>query len=385
MLETLFWLFAVLGATPYVLYPLGMALASLFLRGRETVRDLPEDYAPDVSVLVAARNEEEVLARRLDNLLQQDYPGSLRVLVGSDCSDDGTEEIAASYAERGVTLYRSHRRLGKPGILQRLAAIAEGEILVFTDADTLFARDTVARLAAPFADPQVGCVDGSRRNSLDRQSCESTYWRYERAVKRVCSRFGSVLGATGAVFAVRRDLFEPLSPGRADDFELAVMPRIRGYRCVFNDLAVAAEPTPDDSSQFRRMVRIVSWMSVSGAMMAWRALKAGRVGLALQLLLHKMLRWASGFFLLAVTVISGLLWSHPFYRIIFLLLLAFHALAVLGGVLRARMPSRLSFPYYFWLMNLASMTGLLRLAVGNPIETWDRRRRGAAGGDQADN
>ncbi len=375
MVEILFWLFAVLAATPYVLYPLGMALGSLFLRGRGLRRELSEGYAPDVSVLIAARNEEEVLARRLDNLLSQDYPGSMQVLVGSDCSDDRTEAIAASYAGRGVALYRSDRRLGKPGILQRLASMATGEVLIFTDADTLFAADTVARLIAPFADTDVGCVDGSRRNSLDRESCESTYWKYERAVKRVCSRFGAVLGATGAVFAVRRKLFEPLAPGRADDFELAVMPRIRGYRCVFNDLAVAAEPTPDDSSQFRRMVRIVSWMSVSGAMLAWRALKAGRLGLAAQLLLHKMLRWASGFLLVAVTVLSGLLWRQPFYRIIFLLLMSFHALAVLGGVMRDRMPSKLSFPYYFWLMSLASMTGLVRLVAGRPVETWDRRRR----------
>jgi cellulose synthase/poly-beta-1,6-N-acetylglucosamine synthase-like glycosyltransferase len=382
MLEILFWLFAVLGATPYLIYPLGLAAVSALVRGRGIHTRLPPGFSPRVSVLIAARNEEEVLARRLDNLLAQDYPGDIEILVGSDRSEDDTDRIASSYADRGVILHRSDMRQGKPGILRRLVELCSGEILVFTDADTLFAPDTVSRLVAPFADPDVGCVDGSRRNSLERESCESTYWRYERAVKRLCSRLGAVLGATGAVFALRRSLYEPLAPGRADDFELAVMPRIRGYRCVYSDRAVAAEPTPDDGSQFRRMVRIVSWMSVSGIMLAARALRAGRPGLALQLLLHKMLRWVSGFMLLAVTVLSGLLWSLPLYRIIFLLLLAFHALAVLGSVLRDRMPSKLSFPYYFWLMNLASMTGLLRLIAGNPIETWERRRR-PSGRDRA--
>ena len=374
MLEILFWLFAVLCATPYLLYPLGLAALSVLVRGRGISTSLPDGFLPDVSVLIAARNEEDVLARRLENLLGQDYPGRLEVLVGSDRSDDATEEIAASYAHRGVMVYSSSKRLGKPGILEELVARCSGEILVFTDADTVFASDTVARLVAPFADPDVGCVDGARRNSLDRESCESTYWRYERAVKRLCSRLGAVLGATGAVFALRKDLYEPLAPGRADDFELAVMPRIRSYRCVYNDLAVAVEPTPDDGSQFRRMVRIVSWMSVSGLMLAGRALAAEKAGLALQLLLHKMLRWASGFTLLAATVLSGLLWNIQPYRIIFLLLLAFHALAALGSVLRDRMPSKLSFPYYFWLMNLASITGILRLLAGNPIEFWERRR-----------
>ena len=376
MLVTIFWILALLGAVPYLIYPLGLALASLLFRGRSIRSSLPEGFAPPVSVLIAARNEEGVLAERIENLLAQDYPGTLQVLVGSDCSSDSTDAIARSYAERGVRLFRSGERLGKPGILRKLVDMARGSILVFTDADTRFAPDTVSRLVAPFFDDQVGCVDGSRRNSLSRESCESTYWRYERAVKNLCSRFGAVLGATGAVFALRRELYEPLAPGRADDFELAVMPRIRGYRCVYSDQAVAVEPTPDDSSQFRRMVRIVSWMSVSGLMLAGRAIRRGRPGIALQLFAHKMLRWTSGFVLLGATVVAGLLWSHPPYLIIFLLLLAFHGLALLGSVLRDRMPSKLSFPYYFWLMNLASMTGLIRLLAGNPIETWERRRKG---------
>lgn len=385
-MELLFWICAVLFLTPYVLYPM-LLLVLAALKGRKAAPGLTQEpYHPPVSVLIAARNEEEVIGQRIENLLGQSYPGEMEVIVGSDSSDDGTDEIVRSYSDRGVRLFRSESRLGKPGILQKLKELATGEVLVFTDADTVFAEETVAELVSPFANPAVGCVDGSRRNSLDTESCESTYWKYEKAIKQLCSRLGAVLGATGAVFAVRKDLFLPLSPSRADDFELAVMPRIAGYGCVFNGDAVAVEPTPDDSQQYKRMVRIVSWMTVSALLLMGKALARGKPFLMLQLVLHKVLRWLAGFFLIATTVLAGLMWAQPLYRILFLLLMAFHILALLGYLLKDHLPSKLLLPYYFWLMNLSSIVGLSRLLVGNPIETWERRRanpKETPGGGQA--
>lgn len=384
-MELLFWICAALCLIPYLLYPALLLLLAALRGGKKTDAIPDRPYLPKVSVLIAARNEEGVIAQRIQNLLGQSYPGQVEIIVGSDASEDGTDDVVRSYAERGVSLYRSPTRLGKPGILQKLNEIATGEILVFTDADTVFAETTVAELVSPFADPTVGCVDGSRRNSLETESCESTYWRYEKAIKQLCSRLGAVLGATGAVFAVRRELFLPLTPNRADDFELAVMPRIAGYRCVFNGDAVAVEPTPDDTQQYRRMVRIVSWMTVSAFMLLGKALARGKLFLVLQLILHKALRWTAGLFLIGATVLAGLLWGQPFYRVVFLLLMAFHLLALMGYLLKDRLPSKLLLPYYFWLMNLSSISGLLRLLVGNPIETWDQRRsnvRQSQGGGQ---
>ncbi|MBD3369114.1 glycosyltransferase [Candidatus Fermentibacteria bacterium] len=376
-MELLFWICAALFFTPYVLYPMLLLLLAALKHRKAVPGRTGEPYHPPVSVLIAARNEEEVIGQRIENLLGQSYPGKMEVIVGSDSSEDGTDEIVRSYSDRGVRLFRSESRLGKPGILQKLKELATGEILVFTDADTVFAEKTVAELVSPFANPTVGCVDGSRRNSLDTESCESTYWKYEKAVKQLCSRLGAVLGATGAVFAVRKDLFLPLSPSRADDFELAVMPRISGYKCLFNGDAVAVEPTPDDAQQYKRMVRIVSWMTVSALLLVGKALARGKLFLVLQLVLHKALRWMAGFFLIAITVLAGLMWAQPPYRAVFLLLMAFHLLALLGYLLKDHLPSKLLLPYYFWLMNLSSIMGLLRLLAGNPIETWERRKSAA--------
>ncbi|OPL19718.1 MAG: hypothetical protein AVO35_01725 [Candidatus Aegiribacteria sp. MLS_C] len=392
MLETLFWTFFLLFLSSWLVYPLLLALMSLVLRRHDGCWKDPDPW-PQVSVMISARNEGDVIGARIENLLGQDYSGELQVLVGSDASEDRTEDVAGSFSDRGVVLYASRERLGKPRMVQRLLELATGTVLVFTDADTVFAPDTVSRLVRPYSDPSVGCVDGNRRNSLAGETCESIYWRYEKAVKTFCSRMGAVLGATGAVFSVRRDLFRPLSSGRADDFEIAVMARLQGFHCVFDPGAVAAEPSPDDSRQYRRMVRIVSWMVVSCLMLMGRALARGRIFLFLQLLVHKMLRWLSGVFLVLATVMAGLLVPETFYTVIFMLLCIFHAAAAAGMLLRGGIPSKLNggfpsklnggipskllFPYYFWLMNVAAADGILRTLCGRPVETWEKRKGGS--------
>ena len=301
-----FWIVLGLFLSPWLIYPSVLFCISIFFRKYSSSWKNPEEW-PKVSILIAARNEEAVIASRIRNLLEQNYEGSIEILIGSDSSDDETDTVAGSFRDQGVILHRSENRIGKPLMIKKLLEMSKGEIIVFSDADTVFASNTVTELVIPFSNPSVGCVDGSRRNSLDGDTCESIYWKYETLIKKMCSCFGAVLGATGAVFALRRDLFMPLSPRRADDFELAVMTRVQGGSCVFNENAVAAEPSPDDAKQFRRMVRIVSWMFISGILLMGKALKKRSFLLFLQLLVHKVLRWFSGLFLAAATVLAGFL------------------------------------------------------------------------------
>jgi cellulose synthase/poly-beta-1,6-N-acetylglucosamine synthase-like glycosyltransferase len=372
----IFWSTFFLFFLSWLIYPLVLVLTGLFRR----LRRWPEPAEwPDVSVFVAARNEENHIGRRIENLLAQDYPGHMEILVGSDSSDDATDAVVSSYMNRGVILHRSSERSGKPLLIQQMLALSTGELLVLTDADTEFSPDTVRQLVLPYcSDPRVGCVDGSRLNSLSGPSCESVYWKYERAVKGACSRLGAVLGATGAVFSLRRSAFMPLTSRRADDFELAVMARVLGFSCVFNGAAVAAEPSPDDERQYRRMVRIVSWMVVSCLLLMGRALSRGRVVLFLQLLVHKLLRWISGLFLVAATVTGGLLsGTGAPYAGLFWAMLAFHSAAAAGLIFRRILPSKLLFPYYFWLMNAASLDGIFRALSGHPVETWEKVRMGS--------
>lgn len=370
-----FWLVLGLFLSPWLIYPSVLFGISMLFRKYSSSWKTPDDW-PSVSVLIAARNEEAVIASRIKNLLEQNYGGSIEILIGSDSSDDETDAIAGAFKDQGVIVHRSGERIGKPMMIKKLLELSNGEILVFSDADTVFAPVTIRELVIPFSNPSVGCVDGSRRNSLDGDTCESIYWKYETLIKRMCSYFGAVLGATGAVFALRRELFKPLSSRRADDFELAVMTRIEGSSCVFNEDAIAAEPSPDDAEQYRRLVRIVSWMSISGVLLMGKALKKRNFLLFLQLLVHKVLRWFSGLLLAAATVLAGFLSNNQFYLILFLLLCLFHAAAAAGFLLKRFMPSKLLFPYYFWLMSIAAIDGILRILSGNPVETWEKKSKG---------
>ena len=370
-----FWIVLGLFLSPWLIYPLVLIGISRFFRQYSSTWKRPDEW-PSVSVLIAARNEEAVIASRIQNLLEQDYGGSIEILIGSDSSDDETDSVAGSFIDQGVILHRSANRIGKPLMIKELLKLSCGEIIVFSDSDTVFAPATITELVTPFTNPSVGCVDGSRRNSLDGDTCESIYWKYETAIKKMCSSVGAVLGATGAVFALRRNLFMPLSARRADDFELAVMTRIQGYSCVFNEDAVASEPSPGDAEQFRRLVRIVSWMFVSGILLMGKALRKCMFPLFLQLLVHKVLRWLSGLLLAAATVLAGFLAGGLFYLILFILLCLFHAVAMAGWLLTRHMPSKLLFPYYFWLMSIAAIDGILRVLSGNPVETWENKSKG---------
>lgn len=369
-----FWTCLGLIALPLAGYPAFLLLAGrLFgMRKRSGFTTLPR-----VSCLVAARNEANCIGERIENLLQQDYPAELlEILVGSDASTDDTDMIVRSYASRGVVLYRSENRVGKSDIMIRLRELAGGEILVMTDANTVFRRDTVSRLVEPFCDPSVGCVDGSRRNSLTVETCESAYWRYETWLKKLCGRLGAVLGTTGAVFALRKELYMPAGPKRADDFELGVMVRMQGSRCVFNRDAVALEPSETDPSQYRRMVRIVAQYFGMAVRFFFMALGRGRPGLALQLLFHKILRWQMGIFaVLALAALLVLRDSGPFYGVLVWLALGFNILGALGAVTGRKLPTILLMPYYFWLMGFSAIHGMAKLLLRGPTLLWDHEPR----------
>lgn len=374
VLEYLFWVSVAMILIPMVFYPAVMLVIGLLSTKRKIGKFT--EY-PFVSIMVAARNEEKVIASRIENLLSQDYPADrFEVLVASDVSTDSTDSIVLGFSDPRIRFLRSEERLGKSALMVKLSGIARGEILVFTDANTEFRENTVRELVEPFADDSVGCVDGSKQNSLNNVTCESIYWRYEQMLKALGSRIGSVLGATGAVFAVRKSLYDPPDPSRADDFETAVSARIKGYQCVYNPEAVAAEPTPDNSSQYHRLVRIVSWMMGSAFNLLGKAFKAGKSGLFVQLAVHKILRWNMGFF--AVTAsLAGLALgifdstSNPLFASVVI----FNIMALAGKILKGRMPSALRLPFFFWLMCIASMKGVYKALTSRSAAIWDHSAR----------
>lgn len=366
----------------YVAFP-----ATVCIRG--LVRCRPHqagDGTPRVTLVVAAHNEAEVIGSKLDNLLTVDYPRDrLEVIVASDGSDDGTNKVVAGFAERGVRLL-ALPRVGKATALNEAVAAATGEIVAFSDANTFYAPDAIRALVRPFADPEVGGVAGDQRyirNAPATASAtgEQRYWDFDRLLKIGESRAGHVISATGAIYAVRRELIDHVPDGVTDDFFISTGVITHGKRLVFAPDAIAYEPVAATSKvELGRKVRIIT--------RGLRAVAARRVLLdprrhgfyAVQLFSHKVLRRLMAFPLIGVAVSSPLLWRRGWlYRAATVAQATFYAAAGLGLRHKAT-PHRgpggrlLALPAYFVLVNAACLRAVWNLLRGRSINRWEPQR-----------
>ena len=270
------------------------------------------------------------------------------------------------------------RRGGKTEGLNAAVAAARGEIIVFSDANAMYCRDAIRELVAPFVDPRIGCVTGAQLyHEAEAGSAgegEGLYWRYEQWIKRQESRLGSVIGGDGAIYAIRRSLYRPMLPEDVSDFVNPLQIVLEGRRNVFAPGAIAMEHFGDsDDKEFRRKVRIVnqSWRAITTMP---QVLSPARVGVfAWQMWSHKVLRWLA-LVPMALLLLSNLLLvgQGAFYAATLCVQLGCYALAASGWVLRGRptRPSLVTVPYYFVLVNVASLRGVLEHYQGKSYATW---------------
>ena len=385
MLAIFFWLAAGVILHTYVIYPLllvaldalGQAKSSWrYMGGNERRRPPAQIGLPSVSVLVAAHNEQDCIASRIENLLAQDYPpDKLEILVGSDGSTDETDAIVQRYAARGVRLSRGER-CGKAGVLSRLQGLARGEVLVMTDANTGFDRDAVRRLVQPLREAEVGLVCGRLRlhSPAGAPMAEGAYWKLESLLKLYESRRGCVMGANGGIYAVRKELFAPLPDGTVvDDFVAALRVLESGHTVRYESEAVAhEEAAPDHLGEYRRRVRIAA--GCFRALSQHRDLLSLRHGFtAFALWSHKVLRW----FVPQAMVVALLanLFLAPgslFYSVLLfgqLVLYALAAMALLGFSPR-QVRAVSDAAAHFVEMNAALMVGFFRFSRGGQGQTW---------------
>lgn len=380
MTRLVFWLSVATIAYTYIGFPL-LVLARARLRPRP-VRSAPIE--PLVSVVLAARNEAAAIATRLDNLLELDYPAErLETIVASDGSDDATVEIALGYVDRGVRVL-ALERVGKADALNTAVEAAGGEIVVFTDANTRFEPGALRALVAPFADPEVGGVAGDQRylpadRAAPDAAGERSYWDLDRRVKLAESVAGSTVSATGAIYAIRRELFEPVRLGVTDDFITSTAVIARGRRLAFAPDAVAWEPVAGSNKlEYGRKVRIMT-RGLRGVAARRELLDPRRTGFyAVQLASHKILRRVMAVPLLLVAATAALLW--PQGAIYQLTTLGAAALAGLGAIGLAAPGSQIGrnrvtgLAGFFVLVNLASLQAIFNLLTGRRIDRWEPRR-----------
>lgn len=384
MAQIVFWSGVAALAYTYVGYP---ALLALVSRARPRPVRRADDSVPSVTVIITAYNEERDLAAKLENTLALDYPKDrLEIIVASDCSTDRTDDIARQFAARGVRLHRQSERRGKTAAQNAAVELAHGEIVLFSDATTLYQRDVLRALMPNFADAEVGCVAGRlvyvdpARSSVG--SGARSYWGYETFLKERESRINSLIGVSGCLYAVRRAAYVPMYEEACSDFLIATKMVEQGLRAVYEPAAVCTEETNRRTGKELKMrVRVIAQTYTD----LWRhramlnPLRSGFYGV--QLVSHKVLRYLVPLFLLLTLVASAALaTSSVLYLIAFVAQVLFYTTAAASWLLESvGVRSRvLALPQYFVLTNLASVLAFYKFLRGERYARWEPIREGAS-------
>jgi cellulose synthase/poly-beta-1,6-N-acetylglucosamine synthase-like glycosyltransferase len=359
-------------------YPLLLAIVSrLFSR-----RSPDPGYTPSLSVLIAAYNEEAGIRTKIERTLALDYPPEkLEILVLSDGSTDRTDEIVQSMSDPRVRLLRVEGRKGKTNAQNEGVVRARGDVLVFSDATTIYHPQALLYLACNYSDPRVRAVSG-RYQYFDSHGKSPTglgtvaFWSYENLIKIMQSRIRTISGCCGCIYSVRREAYTALAPDVISDLVQPLHVIQQGYRVVFEDRAVAYEETTQSTSEeFSMRVRVVTrgmrgLLSVPSLLIPWRF---GWV--SFQLWSHKLLRWLVPFFLLLVFTNSLFLASAPFYRDLLLAQAAFYAVTLLSLVVPLqRVWKPLGIPLYFCTLNAAAFLSVLEILRGKKYVVWETVR-----------
>lgn len=338
------------------------------------------EIEPNVTILITAYNEEKDIRAKLENTLEIAYPKEkLEILVASDGSTDKTDEIVKEFAMQNVKLFRQEGRVGKTETQNNAVLQAKGEIIVFSDATTMYQPNVLHEILPSFADQTVGCVAGkliyvdSKQTSIGNGA--KSYWNYETFLKESESRVCSLIGASGCLYAVRKSAYKPMYPEACSDFLIATVLYEQGLRTIYEPNAVCFEETNIKSDKEMKMrIRVISQTFTD----LWRNRKMMnpfRSGFyAIELISHKLLRYAVPLFLIILFLSSAFLAINSvFFEIFFLLQCAFYLMAFAAWVIERNgiKLGVLAIPLYFSLANLASLVGFYKFLRGEKYANWE--------------
>jgi cellulose synthase/poly-beta-1,6-N-acetylglucosamine synthase-like glycosyltransferase len=381
-LEWILWFSMIVVVFVTMGYPVFLALCGPLARRRRQI-DGTERH---VSLIIAAYNEEAVIASKIENALALDYPRErLEILVASDGSTDRTDQIAQSFGNRGVFL-RRFPRTGKTGMQNEMAKIAKGEVLVFSDANAFYQPDAIRKLVRNFADPVVACVCGQLVYSVSGAGAgtsERSYWDYEKFMKQRESDLSSAIGANGSIYAVRRADYVEIDKDLISDFVEPLALVLRRKRVVYEPEAISVEAASTTyGAEFRRKVRILT-RSIQGLLHMRALLNPLRYGIfSFQLLMHKFLRFLTPLFLITSFASLAALAVIGRYRVLFMLTVVALAIAVVvgRGVINERSNPliRASHMLYYYLMvNYALVLAWANILRGKRLTFWAPERKDA--------
>ena len=378
-----FWVALLLPVYSYLVYPplvmlLGAAVRRLHA-SRQRQRAEPSSFPP-VAIVVSAHNEELHMGQLLRKLRSLDYPAPITLYIGSDGSTDRTAEILRAHADSRLRPFIFAENRGKASVLNDLIAAATEPIIVFTDANTQLDPDALLHLVRHFDDPRVGAVCGelTLRTATNGDNVDSLYWRLERRIKEGESALGALLGANGAIYAIRRECFVPIPPDTViDDFCIAMSVAAGGRALVYEPQARAVEDAPlQIRDEFQRRVRIGF-----GNYQAFFRHPEFLLGISPMsgfcYFSHKVIRWFTPHLLLLALLANSLLLDQQLYRLLWFAQIAAYAC---GGILyalslKSAIPRVLRVPTFLVAMNLAFCIGFVRCLRGERFGAWKRTTR----------
>ena len=386
-LEISFWI--VFGIIFYTYLGYGIVLfillkiKRLFKRKQNIV--LQENELPDVTLLIAAYNEEDYVKQKVENTRSLNYPPhKLHQMWVTDGSNDETPVLLAEYKD--IIVLHKPERAGKIAAMNRAVKFVDTPIVVFSDANTLLGKDSIRRIAEMFADPKVGCVSGEKRIfNADTEAAsaagEGMYWKYESTLKRWDAELYSAVGAAGELFAIRTELFNEVEPDTLlDDFIISLRVAMRGYKIDYDPDAYAIETASANvKEELKRKIRIAAG-GIQSVIRLYPLLNIFKYGiLSFQYISHRVLRWTiTPLALVALLILNAILIPlSDFYFTIFVLQLIFYVSALLGWVLEnKKLKVKVLFiPYYFFIMNYAVFMGFGRFIKKSQSVNWERAKR----------
>ena len=374
--QIVFWISATALFYTYAGYPVLVYAVSL-LFPKQVNR---AEFRPAVTVLITAYNEEGDIREKIENTLELDYPKEkLEILIASDGSTDKTDEIVREFSIEKVQLFRQEGRVGKTITQNKAVEQATGEIVLFSDATTMYQPDVLNQMLPNFADETVGCVAGKLIYVDDSRSNvgkgAKSYWNYETFIKESESRACSLIGASGCIYAVRKSAYRPMYAEACSDFLIATKIYEQGLRSVYEPAAICTEETNRQTGKELKMrVRVIS-QTFTDLWRNRRMLNPLRSGFfAVELVSHKLLRYSAPLFLILIFISTAILAvSSKTFELAFVLQIVFYAMAFIGWILERRSKNigLFAFPLYFLLTNLASLVGFYKFLSGERYERWE--------------
>lgn len=378
-MELVFWILITLIAYTYFGYPLILSFIAYF-RKKEIKK---EDIYPFVSIVIAAHNEAMSIRNKIEDTINLDYPREkLEIIVASDNSTDRTNEIVNNYSNSLVKLIAFSERKGKTFVQNETAKIAKGEIILFSDATTLYEPQLLKKLIRNFADSKVGAAGGelvyiNKNKSLIGKG-DGFYWQYEKFLKKKESQITSLIGLSGCCYAIRKELYEPLRPDLISDFVIAQIVYKKNKRVVYEPEAISYEETNDTVKDEVKMRVRVAVRTLHGLWHMKSLLNPFQYGFfSVQLISHKVLRYLVPILLILLFLANIILRINNqflIYGVSLYLQVIFYVSAILGWIFQKR-KSFINIAFYFCLTNYALLIGVVKFLRGERQVLWIPRRK----------